>query len=196
MSYTFPRRYFPNRTLRGSDTNSELSLRNKVLYIDRDQYPIDCFPPEARDLIMNTHHQVGCSLGAIGSTLIGVCSLVCQGKIRIRKTANLVSPATLWLLTAQSSGERKTALLNILLKPIREYDQRQEAELEQKNRKYEIEMGIWKERRKFLMKMAVKELNADHPRGDLEAPAADIAVKDPAPPTDDSATTESELNDH
>lgn len=143
------------------DSNNGLLPKKRPHRYDRDKFPIECLPPPARDLVMNIHYQVECAIAAVASTLFGVCSIVSQDKIRVRKSENHVSPVTLWFLTAQPSGERKTALLNILMKIFREYDRRQEIELQNKISRYENELVLWKRKRELMVKMAVKEQNAN-----------------------------------
>lgn len=85
-------------------------------------FPLHRLPLGVREVIENLHFKTEIPIPAIASVVFGVLSVASQERIRIRKRENLMSPVTLWMLVALGSGERKTTLLNEVMKSLHEFE--------------------------------------------------------------------------
>ena len=81
-----------------------------------DPFPLHRLPLEVREVVENLNFRTEIPIPAIALVVFGALSVATQERIRIRKRESLISPVTLWMLVALGSGERKTTLLNEVMK--------------------------------------------------------------------------------
>jgi hypothetical protein len=86
------------------------------------EFPLDRFPAEFRETVEHLHYLTEVPIPAIASVVLGAFSVACQERIIVQKRENLRSRVPLWMLVALESGERKTTLLNVVMKSLREHE--------------------------------------------------------------------------
>jgi hypothetical protein len=69
--------------------------------------------------------------------LLGVISLACQNRIDVCRLNNLRSPVSLFLLTLAESGERKSTVDKLLMKPLYQLE-------EEWFEKYTHDLIVWR----------------------------------------------------
>jgi len=100
--------------------------------------------PKLEALVYEIQQETGASTSTIATALLAVMSLVCQGRIRVKKRRGLVSPASLWFIGILASGELKTSILNRLLKGVQKFID-QQSEVHAKHlQQYDAELCTWK----------------------------------------------------
>lgn len=86
-----------------------------------ENFPLWALGPELQTVVGNVQYQTSAPSSAIATALMTAMSVVCQGKIRIKKRGNLISPVSLWNIVIQESGERKSTVIKLLLKSVMEF---------------------------------------------------------------------------
>lgn len=107
-------------------------------------FPTEQLGPKLEAVVLEIHYETGGSIPAITIALLAVISLVVQGRIRIRKRHNLVSPTSLWYICILASGELKTSIAKRLAKGVQIFIDNQAAAHAEQLQDYETEMGAWK----------------------------------------------------
>lgn len=81
-------------------------------------FPVDAFPKIIRNAIYEVEQHTQAPQGLIAASVLGVISLACQNRIDVCRLNNLRSPVSLFLLTLAESGERKSTVDKLLMKPL------------------------------------------------------------------------------
>lgn len=124
----------------------------------------------------------GTSISAISTALFGAFSLACQGRVEVEKCTGLVVPTSQWFLLSLPSGERKTAIIDKVLKPIRAFVAEKCVEAQAANALYEGELKAWQAQNKGLTD-AIRKKTANG--GDVQIEQArlnEVALKKPIKP--------------
>lgn len=88
---------------------------------------------------------------------LGAVSIALAKKVVVEPRPGWVEPLVLWILTLLPSGERKTAVMNALRKPLDEWERDKRTELAPQIAEAEARRGILAQRKKNLEKQAAKE---------------------------------------
>jgi len=103
--------------------------------------------------------------GLIQNAALTAISAVLQGHVDVRKPNGQVGPTSLMLLAIADSGERKSTVENVFLKPIRAFQAKQCEEVRESQLVWKIKYDTWTVRRngvlKSITKKALKGLPAD-----------------------------------
>lgn len=106
-------------------------------------------------------HEVQVAPEIVFSAALGALSTACQAGYVVRiPERELTHPVSVMLLSVANSGERKTAIDNVIFESVRDYQKEQEIKNQSLLEKYEHEMDIWKHMKNALisvLKKAVKE---------------------------------------
>ena len=81
-------------------------------------FPVNAFPQIIRNAIYEVEQHTQAPQGLIAASALGVISLACQNRIDVCRLTNLRSPVSLYLLTLAESGERKSTVDKMLMKPL------------------------------------------------------------------------------
>lgn len=81
-------------------------------------FPVNAFPQIIRNAIYEVEQHTQTPQGLIAASALGVISLACQNRIDVCRLTNLRSPVSLYLLTLAESGERKSTVDKMLMKPL------------------------------------------------------------------------------
>lgn len=100
-------------------------------------FPVHVFPPIIRNAIHEVEQHTKAPISLIASSVLGAISLASQNSIDICRLNDLRSPASLFLITLAESGERKSTVDKLLMKPL----YRLEEELFET---YNLELSSWR----------------------------------------------------
>lgn len=103
-------------------------------------YPVDALGDLLGPAAKALAHHVQTPLGMAAQSVLAVTALVVQGHINVRKGNIGTSPTTLYCLTIAASGERKSSLDSLAMKPIYEYQAECRAEYETRLAEYRADL--------------------------------------------------------
>lgn len=106
-------------------------------------YPIDAFLLTSREAGAELIRNVGAPDALIGMGLINAISMACQGLIDVKMPTGQVSPVSQNLLMVAESGERKSTVYSLLLKPFRDADAKTHVMFGDKVDEYQAELASW-----------------------------------------------------
>ncbi len=81
-------------------------------------FPVHVFPQIIRNAVYEVEQHTKAPQALISASVLGVISLACQNRIDVCRMKNLCSPVSLFLLTLAESGERKSTVDKLLMKPL------------------------------------------------------------------------------
>ncbi|ELJ4231034.1 DUF3987 domain-containing protein, partial [Escherichia coli] len=126
-----------------------------------DEFPLSSLPPLIRDTVIEAQQITQAPLGLVAASALGAVSLVCQNLIDVCRLNTLRGPVSLFFLTLAESGERKTAVDKLLMKPLYQ----QEMQLYSR---YKSELAVWKNKEELLKaqkKALLSKLNKELRKG-------------------------------
>lgn len=98
---------------------SDIPQKNlEDLKLSTHPFPVHVFPSLIRNAIYEVERQTQAPLSLISASALGAISLVCQNRIDVCRLNGLCSPVSLFLLTLAESGERKSTVDKIFMKPL------------------------------------------------------------------------------
>lgn len=100
-------------------------------------FPVDAFPKIIRNAIYEVEQHTQAPQALIAASALGVISLACQNRIDVCRLNDLRSPVSLFLLTLAESGERKSTVDKMLMKPLYQLE-------ENLFEKYTHDLTIWR----------------------------------------------------
>jgi hypothetical protein len=93
-------------------------------------YPVDALGELLGSAAKRLAYYVQAPVGMAAQSLLAVASLAVQGHVNIQKGSIGTSPTTLYCITIAGSGERKSSMDNLAMKPVYEYQAERRAENE------------------------------------------------------------------
>lgn len=100
-------------------------------------FPVDAFPNIIRNAIYEVEQHTQAPQGLIAASALGVISLACQNRIDVCRLNNLRGPVSLFLMTLAESGERKSTVDKLLMKPLYQLE-------EDLFEKYTHDLTVWR----------------------------------------------------
>lgn len=120
--------------------------------------------------------------GLILNAALTSISVVLQGLVDVRKPNGQVAPTSLMLLAIAESGERKSTVENVFLKPIREFQARQCVEVRKRQSVWKIKYDIWTIRRNGVLKAITKKASKGLPADEEETVLLALEKEAPVKP--------------
>jgi hypothetical protein len=130
-------------------------------------YPIDAFPPVARDAIKEFQSYGKQPMAMVGAVALGHMALPAQGLADVARDHVLISPVSLGVLTLGQSGERKTAVDGAFSRGARAWESEQRELLMTGHRKAMAIARTLDEREQSL----IKKIGALEAKGGAEVEA-------------------------
>ncbi|WP_116995088.1 DUF3987 domain-containing protein, partial [Klebsiella pneumoniae] len=106
------------------------------------------------EIVQHTH----APLPMVAAEMLGVISLACQNRIDVCRLNNLRSPTSLFIVTIAESGERKSTVTKLLMKPIYQLEERLFDLYKQEIIKWRYNVKIFKAEEKALMSKLKSEI--------------------------------------
>ncbi|AUQ26505.1 MULTISPECIES: YfjI family protein [Dickeya] len=100
-------------------------------------FPVHVFPPIIKNAVYEVEQHTQAPQALIVTAILGVISLACQNRIDVCRQSNLRGPVSLFLLTLAESGERKSTVDKLLMKPLYQLE-------EEWFEKYTQDLIIWR----------------------------------------------------
>ncbi|MFN3067813.1 YfjI family protein [Serratia sp. J2] len=145
-------------------------------------FPINAFPQLLREAIFDVEEYTQAPLPLIASSVISALSLSCQSLIDIKINDAVTSPVSLFLLVIADSGERKTTVDRMVLKPFYQHDTNLLNESEEKEKYYGLEHKIWREKEKAILNLIRKNVTKGQDTEALSQRLREFQVDKPIPP--------------
>ncbi|WP_284446898.1 YfjI family protein [Fluviibacter phosphoraccumulans] len=118
-----------------------------------DPFPLHRLPLEVREVVENLNFRTEIPIPAIALVVFGALSVATQERIRIRKRESLISPVTLWMLVALGSGERKTTLINEVMKSLREFEDENQKKAEDVKHEFQASLELHRAKKREVARL-------------------------------------------
>lgn len=129
------------------------------------------------------HQNIKAPFGLCLMIVISAVCLACQGRIDVLIPFGKGSrkPVTIFIMIFADSGERKSAVVEIVFFPFKEYERKMQAKYEEACKAYQFESVVWEEKRTALVKLLQKKVaqseSTDEEEVQLKALIAEQPVK-------------------
>ncbi|WP_338883761.1 YfjI family protein [Aeromonas hydrophila] len=107
-------------------------------------FPVNVLHEDLQAIVHDIQHETQASAGLIATSLLGVMASSCQDLFDVAPKAKLRFPVSLYQVVLAGSGERKSAIDKLLMKPIRMLECELEATFQEEKRRYDADMSVWK----------------------------------------------------
>lgn len=124
-------------------------------------FPVYALPSSIRDAAIEVQQNIKTPFPIIASSAFGSLSLAIQGLIDVRLPYGQVRPVSLFMITIADSGERKTTCDQLLMNPIREYEEMANQKADAAMAQYDADMMIWELKCKALSAKILKSEGRD-----------------------------------
>lgn len=122
------------------------------------KFPIHLFPARIGHAIYEAEQQTQAPLPLIAAEMLGVISLVCQNQIDVCRLNNLRSPVSLFIVTIAESGERKSTVSKLLMKPLYQREEQLFEQYKQEFINWQNNVKIFTAEEKALMSKLKSEI--------------------------------------
>lgn len=107
-------------------------------------FPVNVLHEGLQAIVHDIQHETQASAGLIATSLLGVMALSCQDLFDVSPKAKLRFPISLYQVVLAGSGERKSTIDKLLMRPIRVLESELEATFQEEKRRYDADMSVWK----------------------------------------------------
>ena len=147
-------------------------------------YPIDALPEPIKRAVQEVQGFIQAPMALVANCALSSLSVAIQGHIDMQRADGLKSPVSLYILTIADSGERKTSVDNLFIKPIREFDEEQAEKAKPSLKKYKTEFDAWEAKRNGVLLALKTDASKPPPtRGhDLSDELTKLDQSKPQPP--------------
>jgi putative DNA primase/helicase len=145
-------------------------------------YPESGFPLGIQSLISELVAYIKAPVSLIATSVLSILSVVGQALINVRRDEVLVGPVSLNSLTVANSGERKTMADSLLLKPVKEFDERHKVLGKQLMVDFIAEEESWKVKISGVKESILKASRAGKPTSEDERRLMKLVHERPVPP--------------
>jgi hypothetical protein len=124
------------------------------------ELPVYVLPDELQKVICYVQQETQAPSGLIASSVLGVMALACQDLFDIAPKDKLRFPISLYQVVLAESGERKSTVDKLLMKPVRDLEGKLEAQYQEEQKLYDVAIHCWQIEQKALKRAferAVKE---------------------------------------
>lgn len=115
-------------------------------------YPLDALGQILGDAAKQIAYHVQVPIGMAAQSVLATAALIAQGHINVQRGTIGLGPVSLYCLTVAESGDRKSAVDRLALKPIRDFEQERMQAVADEEKRYKAELKSWEMRRESLTK--------------------------------------------
>jgi hypothetical protein len=108
-----------------------------IKVVDRLQFPIDIFPQDVQNYIIESSKTLGLSIDYMGCAFLWMLSLIIGNSIRIEVKPGWTETATLWIAVVGKPGIGKTPSINQMIYPLREKNVQEQKEFQRQYAKWQ-----------------------------------------------------------
>ena len=135
-------------------------------------FPFESLGPVLGPVAKRIHEVVKSPDSICGQSVLSAAALVVQAYANIYIDGRIY-PLSLFTLTVAESGDRKSAVDSIVLKPVRDYEKMLKVSFDEEKRRYKNKLDVWKKQREQILRGGSDRLEADLNKMDSE-PAAPL----------------------
>lgn len=145
-------------------------------------FPWFVLPDELQKIIRYVQQETQASPDLIAASLLGVMALSCQDLFDISPTAQLRFPTSLYQVVLAESGERKSTVDKMLMKPVRDLEGALEKQYQKDKQQHTIAMRLWQSEQKALEKAFEREVVKGEAKTESEQRLAECLGRQPMAP--------------
>ncbi|MGY3976588.1 YfjI family protein [Aeromonas mytilicola] len=131
-------------------------------------FPVYVMPEELQKIIRYVQQETQASADLIATSLLGGMAQSCQDLYDVSPKAGLRIPMSLYQVVLAESGERKSTVDKMLMKPVRDLEGVLEKQYQEDKQRYNIAMRLWQSEQKALEKAFEREVG----KGEAKAGSA------------------------
>lgn len=148
-------------------------------------FPIQCFPDSLKNAAIRIFKLAGIPIELTASTMLATLSLVCQYLICIISPGTgMPGPCSLYLVTLAESGEGKTFISRLIMKPVHQLLEKMSKEHKKRLGAYKTEYDIWKTAKQGFEASLRRAIKTDCGMEDVMEQLRTHSLKKPARPVE------------
>ena len=144
--------------------------------------PFCVLSDELQETIRYVQQETQASPDLIAASLLGVMALSCQDLFDISPTAQLRFPTSLYQVVLAESGERKSTVDKMLMKPVRDLEGALEKQYQEDKQQHSIVMRLWQSEQKALEKAFEREVVTGEAKSESAQRLAECLGRKPMEP--------------
>lgn len=145
-------------------------------------YPVEQFPHLVRETARELGWHVQAPDALIAMSLLAVMSAACQGPIKFKLPTGQVRPVSLNIFAIAESGERKSAIDDLVAKALHEFMARRQAAHGLALEQYEHDLALWEDVAQVLQQKRSVLIRKGRAADEVTAELAEHRKKRPARP--------------
>ncbi|MDM5075285.1 YfjI family protein [Aeromonas media] len=145
-------------------------------------FPVYVMPEEIQKIIRYVQQETQASADLIANSLLGGMALSCQDLFDVSPKAGLRIPMSLYQVVLAESGERKSTVDKMLMKPVRDLEGVLEKQYQEDKQRYNIAMRLWQSEQKTLEKAFEREVVKGGAKTESEQRLAECLGRQPIAP--------------
>jgi len=145
-------------------------------------FPVYVLPNELREVIAYLQQETQASPDLLASSLLGGMALCCQDLFDISPKAPLRFPISLYQVVLAESGERKSTVDKLLMKPIRDLEAELELQYQEEKKQYDVAQRLWQSEQKALEKAFQQAVTKGEPSKLAKQQLENCLLQQPLPP--------------
>ncbi|ENC6658119.1 DUF3987 domain-containing protein [Aeromonas hydrophila] len=146
------------------------------------ELPVHVLPDELQNVIRYVQQETQAPSGLIASAALGVMALACQDLFDIAPKDKLRFPISLYQVVLAESGERKSTVDKMLMKPVRDLEGALEKQYQEDKQQHTIAMRLWQSEQKALEKAFEREVVKGEAKTESEQRLAECLGRQPMAP--------------
>ena len=157
------------------------AMSPRPIYLQR-PFPRVLQLPLAQAVVNEASHNTQAPIAIAFSSMLAATSMVSQGIYDVEIPTGQIAPTSLMLLTIANSGERKSTVENVFMRPIREFQQMKASESQQLMEEWRGKFDRWEARRKALMKSLSRIKKDEAENLNIESELIELDANKPVKP--------------
>ena len=145
-------------------------------------YPLEALPAAIRAAVEEGEACTKAPLPLVASAAMAALSLVAQPLANVRRAAMLDGPCSLFLLTINDSGERKSSVEGLFMAPIRQWEKDMAKDMRPELKRYQGALKAWQAKGAGIAERIKGLAKANKDTDQAEEELAEHALGMPLPP--------------
>ena len=150
--------------------------------VKSEPYPVDALPPTLKAAVLEVQAYMQAPLAMVATSALTVASACTQGRVDVRRDERLRAPTSLFSLIVAESGERKSSVDNLFMKPIHDFDKAAREKGAKARKQYETDFAAWQIAHKAIESNLAKAVKDGAGEDEQRKAHATSLSKQPMPP--------------
>jgi len=125
--------------------------------VKRPLFPLDALGPVLGPAAHRLAYHVQVPAGMAGQSVLAAAALCCQHLVNVQRGSYGAGPVSLFCLTVAESGDRKSSVDRLALKPVREFERRRVEQSGAEEAQHRAAMKAWKIQKEGIEKAATRK---------------------------------------